>query len=61
MAQNTTKPLHMNIDSDLLERIEKYRFKREFSTRTRAMEFLLESALKLDPYPKKQKPTMTKA
>ena len=47
--------LNMNIDPDLLGRIEKYRHKRMFATRTEAIEFLLESALKLNPEPVKSK------
>jgi metal-responsive CopG/Arc/MetJ family transcriptional regulator len=42
-------PLNMNIDPELLARIEKYRFKRMFATRSEAIEFLLEAALKLNP------------
>jgi hypothetical protein len=44
-----TKALHMNISAKLLDRIEKYRFKRMFPTRSEAIEFLLETALKLNP------------
>lgn len=39
----------MNIDPDLLARIDKYRFKRMFATRTEAMEALLEAGLKANP------------
>ena len=42
-------PLNINIAPELLARIDKYRFKRMFATRTEAIEFLLESALKLNP------------
>ena len=42
-------PLNMNIDPELLAKIEKYRFKRMFATRSEAIEFLLEAALKLNP------------
>lgn len=42
-------PLNLNIDPDLLARIDKFRFKRMFATRTEAIEFLLEAALKLNP------------
>jgi hypothetical protein len=49
MQKSATKPLHMNINADLLERVEKYRFKRMFATRSEAIEFLLEAALKLNP------------
>jgi metal-responsive CopG/Arc/MetJ family transcriptional regulator len=41
--------LNMNIDPDLLARIDKYRFKRMFASRSEAIEFLLEAALKLNP------------
>jgi hypothetical protein len=49
-------PLNINMDPALLERIDKYRFKRMFATRTLAIEFLLDAALKLNlerPAPKK--------
>jgi hypothetical protein len=49
MAQRQTKPLNFNIDKALLDRVEKYRFKRMFATRTEAIEFLLDAALKLNP------------
>ncbi len=52
-----TKPLNMNISADLLERVDKYRFKRMFQSRSEAIEFLLEAALKLNPdRPKKGAP-----
>lgn len=46
---DTTKPLNMNINIDLLERIDRYRFKRMFPTRTEAIEALLEAGLKANP------------
>ena len=49
MAKKETKPLNMNIDKALLDRIEKYRFKRMFASRSEAIEFLLEHALKANP------------
>jgi len=39
----------MNINVALLARVDKYRFKRMFRTRSEAIEFLLEVALKLNP------------
>jgi hypothetical protein len=42
-------PLNMNIAPELLARIDKYRFKRMFATRTEAIEFLLDAALKANP------------
>lgn len=42
-------PLFMNIDPDLLARIERFRFKRMFATRSEAIEFLLNTALKANP------------
>ena len=42
-------PLNLNIDPELLSRIDKYRFKRMFATRTEAIEFLLDVALKANP------------
>jgi metal-responsive CopG/Arc/MetJ family transcriptional regulator len=41
--------LNMNIDPELLTRIDKYRFKRMFAARSEAIEFLLEYALKANP------------
>jgi hypothetical protein len=41
--------LNLNISPELLERVDRYRFKRMFATRTEAIEFLLEAALKLNP------------
>jgi metal-responsive CopG/Arc/MetJ family transcriptional regulator len=41
--------LSLNLDPELLARIDKYRFRRMFPTRTEAIEFLLEAALKLNP------------
>lgn len=49
MAREGTVPLNMNIRKDLLERIEKYRFRRMFRTKTEAIEHLLEVALKANP------------
>lgn len=49
MEDKGKKALNMNIDAELLARVEKYRFKRMFRTRTEAIEFLLEAALKLNP------------
>lgn len=42
-------PLNMNIDPDLLARVDKYRFRRMFASRSEAIEFLLEAALKINP------------
>ena len=50
-----TKPLNMNINKALLERIEKYRFKRMFQSRSEAIEFLLEQALKQNPSDRSQR------
>lgn len=41
--------LSLNLNPDLLARIDKFRFKRMFPTRTEAIEFLLDAALKLNP------------
>lgn len=41
--------INFNVNDDLLARIDRYRFKRMFNTRTEAIEFLLEAALKLNP------------
>lgn len=47
----------MNIDEALLERIDKYRFRKMFHTRSEAIEYLLDAALKLNP---DRKPERTK-
>jgi metal-responsive CopG/Arc/MetJ family transcriptional regulator len=49
MAERETKPLNMNIDKALLDRVEKYRFKQMFASRSEAIEFLLDAALKVNP------------
>ena len=49
MAAQGKTPLNMNIAPELLARIDKYRFKRMFATRTEAIEFLLDAALKSNP------------
>lgn len=49
MGAKGKSALNMNIAPDLLARIDKYRFKRMFATRSEAIEFLLEAALKLNP------------
>ena len=46
----------MNIDKVLLERIDKYRFKRMFASRSEAIEVLLETGLKANP----EKPAVPK-
>jgi len=42
-------PLNINIDTALLEKIDKYRHRRMFSTRTEAIEFLLQFAVSKNP------------
>ena len=42
-------PLNMNMDPDLLARVDKYRFKQMFASRSEAIEFLLDVALKANP------------
>jgi hypothetical protein len=49
MPAKGKKPLNLNIDPDILARIDTYRFKRMFATRTEAIEFLLDAALKMNP------------
>jgi len=56
MAKRETQVLHMNIDKVLLERIDKYRFKRMFASRSEAIEVLLETGLKANP----EKPAVPK-
>jgi hypothetical protein len=41
--------LNMNLDPELLVRIDKYRHRRMFSTRTEAIEVLLDAGLKANP------------
>lgn|SRR5208283_1704682 len=45
MPRNGARALNMNVDQKLLTRIEKYRFKQMFPTRTEAIEALLEAGL----------------
>jgi metal-responsive CopG/Arc/MetJ family transcriptional regulator len=49
MAAKGKTSINMNIDPDLLARIDKYRFKRMFPTRTEAIETLLEAGLRANP------------
>jgi hypothetical protein len=49
MAAKGKTAINLNLDPDLLARIDKYRFKRMFATRTEAMEVLLEAGLKANP------------
>ncbi len=44
-----TKGININMQEELLDRLDKYRFKRMFPTRTEAIEFLLDYALKANP------------
>jgi metal-responsive CopG/Arc/MetJ family transcriptional regulator len=58
MPKAGARVLNLNISEDLLDRIEKYRHKRMFATRTEAIEALLEAGLKANPEnPTKQKVT----
>ena len=47
-AQGKTA-ISLNIDPDLLARIDKYRYKRMFPSRTEAIEVLLDAGLKANP------------
>jgi metal-responsive CopG/Arc/MetJ family transcriptional regulator len=49
MAAKGKIAINLNLTAELLARIDRYRFKRMFATRTEAIEFLLEAALKLNP------------
>jgi len=44
-----SKPVNLNFRIELMERVERYRFRQMFETKTEAMEFLLEFALKANP------------
>jgi hypothetical protein len=45
MADTENRVLNMNIDRSLLARLDRYRFKRMFPSRTKAIEALLDAAL----------------
>ena len=49
MAAKGKTAINLNLDPELLARIDKYRFKRMFATRTEAMEALLDAGLKANP------------
>jgi metal-responsive CopG/Arc/MetJ family transcriptional regulator len=49
MAAKGKTPININMNPDLLARIDRYRFKRMFPTRTEAIEALLEAGLKTNP------------
>lgn len=57
MEAGTKKALNMNIRKDLIERVERFRFRRMFRTRTEAIEFLLDYALKHNPKREGASPT----
>jgi hypothetical protein len=50
----------MNINAALLNRVDKFRFKRMFPTRSEAIEFLLDIALKINPERPKDHAAMPK-
>jgi metal-responsive CopG/Arc/MetJ family transcriptional regulator len=54
MGAKGKTPLNLNVDPDLLARIDTYRHKQMFATRTEAIEALLEAGLKANP--KRQSP-----
>ncbi len=61
MAKAGAKVLNLNVNEELLERIEKYRHKRMFSSRTEAIEILLYAGLKANPEnPALKKPAVPK-
>jgi metal-responsive CopG/Arc/MetJ family transcriptional regulator len=49
LAKLGTKSLNMNIKASLLDRVDEYRFRRMFPSRSEAIEFLLDVALKINP------------
>ena len=49
MAAKGKTPLNLNIDPELLARVDKYPHRRMFATRTEAIETLLDAGLKANP------------
>jgi metal-responsive CopG/Arc/MetJ family transcriptional regulator len=51
MAKGKTPFIAMKIEADLLQRIEEFRWKHRFKSRTEAMKWLMAWALKQNPKP----------
>ncbi len=49
MKPKASKPLHIQLSTHIWDRLEKFRYRRMFATRTEAIEFLLDYALKANP------------
>jgi hypothetical protein len=49
MKPKASKALHIKLSMQIWDRLEKFRFRRMFATRTEAIEFLLDYALKANP------------
>jgi metal-responsive CopG/Arc/MetJ family transcriptional regulator len=55
-TQNESRMIHMRLDRDLLKRIDDYRFKYRFESRSDAFRWLMQAALdhKLSPQGRKR-------
>jgi metal-responsive CopG/Arc/MetJ family transcriptional regulator len=51
-TENEAQMIHMLIDGALLKRVDDFRFKARFATRTEAVRWLLDAALKAKLAPK---------
>jgi len=54
MAEKDKQFLSIEVERELLDRIDSYRFARKFYTRAEAVRYLLDYALKKDPDPEKE-------
>ena len=50
-TKKNARMIALNFDADVLEQVERYRFTARFSTRTKAIMFLLRHALAQKPKP----------
>jgi len=55
----TNQMIHMLVDESLLKRIEDFRFRARFATRTESIRWLLDAALKAKLTPKARRAPMT--
>lgn len=49
MKPKASRALHIKLSTHIWDRLEKFRFRRMFATRTEAIEFLLDYGLKANP------------